>query len=314
VATLLAAQPITQAAATDLARDLDLTDDEVVYLLGLAGKVKHSPGKFARALGGKYIGLLFEKPSLRTRLTFELAIKQLGGDAVVSEGPVGAREPLKDVARNLERWVQGIVARTFSQSTIEELARWSSVPVINALSDLYHPCQALADVFTLKERFGELRGLKLAFVGDGNNVAHSLMLSAVRLGIDFSLSTPEGYAPAPEIVAQAEGLAAVSGARLLVTNDPTAAVSGAHAVYTDVWTSMGKEKESAKRRKHFAGHQVNEALMAQARPDAVFMHCLPARRGEEVTDEVMESGQSVVFDQAENRLHAQKALLLMMLG
>ncbi len=314
MATLVAAQPITQVAAKDLVRDLDLTDDEVLYLLDLAGKVKGAPAKFARALSGKYISLLFEKPSLRTRLTFELAIKQLGGDAVVSEGPVGAREPLKDVARNLERWVQGIVARTFSQTTIEELAGWSSAPVINALSDLYHPCQALADVFTLQERFGELRGLKVAFVGDGNNVAHSLMLSAVRLGVDFAISTPEGYAPNAEIVAQAEGLAEVSGARLEVTDDPAVAVSGANAVYTDVWTSMGKEKESAKRRKHFAGHQVNEALMAQARPDAVFMHCLPAKRGEEVTDEVIESGQSIVFDQAENRLHAQKALLLMMLG
>jgi ornithine carbamoyltransferase len=313
VATLIAAQPITQVAATDLVRDLDLTDDEVQYLLDLAAKVKRTPAKFARALSGKYISLLFEKPSLRTRMTFELAIKQLGGDSVVSEGPVNGREPLKDVARNLERWVQGIVARTFSQTTIEELAGWSSAPVINALSDLYHPCQALADVFTLRERFGELRGLKLAFVGDGNNVAHSLMLSAVRLGVDFAISTPEGYAPNAEIVAQAEGLAAVSGARLQVTNDPAKAVAGASAVYTDVWTSMGKEKESVKRRKQFAGHQVNASLMALARHDAVFMHCLPAKRGEEVTDEVIESGQSIVFDQAENRLHAQKALLLMML-
>jgi len=314
VATLIAAQPITQVAATDLVRDLDLTDDEVQYLLDLAAKVKRVPAKFAKALTGKYISLLFEKPSLRTRMTFELAIKQLGGDSVVSEGPVDGREPLKDVARNLERWTQGIVARTFSQSTIEELASWSSAPVINALSDLYHPCQALADVFTLRERFGELRGLKLAFVGDGNNVAHSLMLSAVRLGVDFAISTPQGYAPNADIVAQAEGLAAVSGARLQVTNDPAKAVSGANAVYTDVWTSMGKEKESAKRRKDFAKHQVNGDLMALARHDAVFMHCLPAKRGEEVTDEVIESGQSIVFDQAENRLHAQKALLLMMLG
>jgi ornithine carbamoyltransferase len=275
--------------------------------------VKRAPAKFAKALTGKYISLLFEKPSLRTRMTFELAIKQLGGDSVVSEGPVDGREPLKDVARNLERWVQGIVARTFSQTTIEELASWSSAPVINALSDLYHPCQALADVFTLRERFGELRGLKLAFVGDGNNVAHSLMLSAVRLGVDFAISTPQGYAPNADIVAQAEGLAAVSGARLQVTNDPAKAVAGASAIYTDVWTSMGKEKESVKRRKQFAGHQVNADLMALARHDAVFMHCLPAKRGEEVTDEVIESGQSIVFDQAENRLHAQKALLLMML-
>jgi ornithine carbamoyltransferase len=313
VATLIAAHPISQVAATDLVRDLDLTDDEVQYLLDLAAKVKRTPAKFARALTGKYISLLFEKPSLRTRMTFELAIKQLGGDSVVSEGPVNGREPLKDVARNLERWVQGIVARTFSQTTIEELESWSSAPVINALSDLYHPCQALADVFTLRERFGELRGLKLAFVGDGNNVAHSLMLSAVRLGVDFAISTPQGYAPNADIVAQAEGLAAVSGARLQVTNDPAKAVAGASAIYTDVWTSMGKEKESVKRRKQFAGHQVNADLMALARHDAVFMHCLPAKRGEEVTDEVIESGQSIVFDQAENRLHAQKALLLMML-
>ena len=313
MATLIAAQPITQVAATDLVRDLDLTDDEVQCLLDLAAKVKRAPAKFAKALTGKYISLLFEKPSLRTRLTFELAIKQLGGDSVVSEGPVDGREPLKDVARNLERWVQGIVARTFSQTTIEDLASWSSAPVINALSDLYHPCQALADVFTLRERFGDLCGLKLAFVGDGNNVAHSLMLSAVRLGVDFAISTPQGYAPNADIVAQAEGLAAVSGARLQVTNDPAKAVAGASAVYTDVWTSMGKEKESAKRRKDFAKHQVNSDLMALARHDAVFMHCLPAKRGEEVTDEVIESGQSIVFDQAENRLHAQKALLLMML-
>ena len=313
MATLVAAQAITQVAATDLVRDLDLTDDEVGQLLDLAAQVKRTPAKFAKALSGKYISLLFEKPSLRTRLTFELAIKQLGGDSVVSEGPVDGREPLKDVARNLERWVQGIVARTYSQTTIEELARWSSAPVINALSDLYHPCQALADVFTLRERLGEIRGSKLAFVGDGNNVAHSLMLTALRLGIDVAISTPQGYAPNAEIVAQAEGLAAVSGARLQLTNDPAKAVAGANAVYTDVWTSMGKEKESARRRKEFALHQVNGGLMALARHDAVFMHCLPAKRGEEVTDAVMESPQSIVFDQAENRLHTQKALLLMML-
>ena len=314
MATVLAARPIAKVSAPNLVRDLDLTNDEVLGLLDLAGKVKRAPAKYARSLAGKYISLIFEKPSLRTRLTFELAIKQLGGDAVMFDGPVGAREPLKDVARNLERWVQGIVARTFSQSTVEELAHWSSAPVINALTDLYHPCQALADVFTLQERFGGLRGLKLAFVGDGNNVAHSLMLTAVRLGMDFTIATPAGYAPNAEIVSQAEGLAAISGGRLKVTNDPAEAVDNAHAVYTDVWTSMGQEKESAKRRKQFAGHQVNQDLMALARSNAVFMHCLPAKRGEEVTDEVMESERSIVFDQAENRLHAQKALLLMMLG
>jgi len=314
MATSIAVRPISKVAAHDFARDLDLTDDELTYLLGLAGRVKRAPSKFTRALSGKYISLLFEKPSLRTRLTFELAIKQLGGDSVTCEGPVGAREPLKDVARNLDRWVNGIVARMFSQNTIEELAEWSSAPVINALSDLYHPCQALADVFTLREQFGELRGLKLAFVGDGNNVAHSLMLTAARLGMDFAIATPEGYSPNAEIISQAEGLAAISGSRLELTCNPAEAVAGAHAVYTDVWTSMGHEQEQAQRREHFSPYQVNGNLMSMARPDAVFMHCLPAKRGEEVTDEVMESPRSIVFEQAENRLHTQKGLLLMMLG
>ncbi|MGA2588661.1 MAG: ornithine carbamoyltransferase [Bryobacteraceae bacterium] len=307
-------QRVTHISAPDLARDLDLSDDELSALLDLALDVKQSPRDYARALTGKYLGLLFEKASLRTRLTFELAIKQLGGDSVFSEGRIGAREPLKDIARNLDRWVHAIVARTFSQETIEELARWSSVPVINALSDLYHPCQALADVVTLKERFGDLAGLKLAFCGDGNNVAHSLMLTATRLGMDFAIATPHGYEPNPEIVAQADGLAAVNGSSLQLTDDPAEAVDGAHAVYTDVWASMGQEKEAVKRRKAFQPYQVNDALFALARPDAVFMHCLPAHREEEVTDSVMEHSRSVVFDQAENRLNAQKALLLMMLG
>ena len=307
-------QQTTRIAAPDLRRDLDLTDDELAALLDIALDMKQSPRDYARALQGKYIALLFEKASLRTRLTFELAIKQLGGDSVSTEGPIGAREPLADVARNLDRWVHAIVARTFSQDTIEELARWSSVPVINALSDVYHPCQALADVLTLKERFGDFAGLKLAFSGDGNNVAHSLMLSAARLGIDFAIATPHGYEPNPEIVAQADGLAAVSGSKLQLTDDSAEAVDGAHAVYTDVWASMGQEKEAAKRRKAFAGYQVNDALFALARPDAVFMHCLPAHREEEVTDSVIEHSRSVVFDQAENRLHTQKALLLMMMA
>jgi ornithine carbamoyltransferase len=299
--------------ASDLLRDLDLTDDELRYLLDLAGAVKRSPGDYAQALAGKSIALLFEKPSLRTRLTFELAIKQLGGDSLFFEAAIGVREPLKDVARNLDRWVNGIVARVFSQDTIDGLAQWSSVPVINALSDLFHPCQALADMQTIRERFGALQGLKLAFVGDGNNVAHSLMLSALRLGMDFALGCPQGYSPNPDIVAQAEGLGAVSGASLSIVHDPAEAVRGAHAVYTDVWASMGQEQEGATRRRDFRGYQVDDALFGRARPDAVFMHCLPAKRGEEVSDSVMECARSVVFDQAENRLHAQKALLLMML-
>jgi ornithine carbamoyltransferase len=305
---------ILKAQSPDILHDLDLTHDELFYLLDLAADVKRSPKDFAHALDNQSIALLFEKPSLRTRLTFELAIKQLGGGSVALDGPIGVREPLKDVARNLDRWVNGIVARVFSQDTVEGLAQWSNVPVINALSDVFHPCQALADVQTIREHFSNFSGLKMAFIGDGNNVAHSLMLTSLRLGMDFALGCPPGYTPNPDVVAQAEGLAAVSGASLLVTHNPSEAVDGAHAVYTDVWASMGQEQEAVERRHAFANYQVNDELFEQARPDAVFMHCLPAKRNEEVTDSVMESRRSVVFDQAENRLHAQKALLLMLLS
>jgi ornithine carbamoyltransferase len=304
---------ITRVSAPDLTRDLDLLDDEVAKLLDITHEIKQAPGRYGQALAGKSIAVLFEKPSLRTRLTFELAMQQLGGSVVSAEGPIGTREPLKDVARNLDRWVNAIVARTFSQDTIDELARWSSVPVINALSDRFHPCQALADMFTLSERFGELRGLRLAFVGDGNNVAHSLMLTCLRLGINFSIATPRGYQAHPDVVARARSVAAVSGAALAIGNDPEEAVSGANAVYTDVWASMGQESEAEKRRRDFTPYQVNEKLFALALPDAIFLHCLPAKRGEETTDAVIECPRSVVFDQAENRLHVQKALLLMML-
>jgi ornithine carbamoyltransferase len=303
-----------QTKAQDLTSDLDLSREEVLYLLDLALKVKSGPNRYATGLSGRYVTLLFEKPSLRTRLTFELAIKQLGGDCVSSIGPIGDREPLKDVARNLERWTNGIVARTFSQQTIDELAKWSRVPVINALSDLYHPCQILADLFTVKEKLGRLKGVKLAFVGDGNNVAHSLMLSASRLGMSFALAHPRAYAPNPDIVKQAQQFAQEDQASVTITDNPAEAVSGAHVVYTDVWASMGQEEEAAQRRQAFQPYQVNESLMAKALPEAIFMHCLPAKRGEETTDGVMEAENSVVFDQAENRLHAQKALLLMMLG
>ena len=301
-------------AAGKLTRDLDLTDSELLALLDLTSRVKNHAPRFAHALSGNYISLLFEKPSLRTRLTFELAIKQLGGDAVTSIGPIGDREPLKDVARNLDRWTQAIVARTFSQATIDDLSHWSSVPVINALSDLYHPCQALADIFTLQEQFEDLRGLKLAFVGDGNNVAHSLMLCAARLGMNFAIGCPKGYEPNPHIVDEAANIASITGAAIEITNNPIEAVSGAHAVYTDVWTSMGQEDENQQRLEDFAPYQVNASLFRHARPSARFMHCLPAKRGQEVTDEVIEATGSVVFDQAENRLHAQKALLLMLIG
>ena len=313
MAATLSTHPVWKAQTRDFTTDLDLTRDELSYLLELTSKVKGAPARYSRALASRYLTLLFEKPSLRTRLTFELAIKQLGGDCVVSVGPIGDREPLPDIARNLERWTNGIVARVFKQGTIDELAHWSSVPVINALSDLYHPCQALADVFTLKEKFATLKGLKVAFVGDGNNVAHSLMLCCSRLGVDFTLGCPAGYEPQEFIVEQSRAFGASAGATITVTNDPFEAVKSADAVYTDVWASMGQESESDARRKVFEAFQVNEALMAAGPKHMAFMHCLPAKRGQEVTDGVAESQNSVIFDQAENRLHAQKALLLMML-
>jgi ornithine carbamoyltransferase len=294
---------------TRLVSDLDLSTGSIERLLDLAGRIKRTPLRYSQSLAGRYLALLFEKPSLRTRLTFELAIKQLGGDAVNYAGHIDGREPVKDVARNLDRWTNGIVARVFSHSTIEEIAAWTNIPVINALSDLYHPCQVLADMQTLEERFGRLEGLKLAFIGDGNNVAHSLLLTAGRLGVHVAVATPSGYGPQAFIARQASALG-----RITVTNDPAEALADAHAVYTDVWTSMGQESESAARRSAFQPYQVDDAMFAKARPDAIFMHCLPAHRGEEVAEEVIESPRSVVFDQAENRLHAQKALLLMLLS
>jgi ornithine carbamoyltransferase len=298
-----------QPLARHLLSDMDLSVEALAHLLDLAGQIKRTPARFSKTLAGRYLSLLFEKPSLRTRLTFELAIKQLGGDSVNYAGPIGEREPIKDVARNLERWTQCIVARVFAQSTIEELAKWSHVPVVNALSDRFHPCQILADVLTLRERFGRLDGVKLAFVGDGNNVANSLMLTAGRLGVHVVIATPQGYRPDAGIVVQASAMGSIT-----VTQDPAEALAGADAVYTDVWTSMGQETESAERQRAFTPYQVDPSLFALAKPDAIFMHCLPAKRGEEVTDEVMESSRSAVFDQAENRLHAQKALLVMLLG
>ncbi len=304
-------QPASHARVVNFRHDLDLSTEHLHGVLDLARQMKQSRQRYASALKGRYVALLFEKPSLRTRMTFELAIKQLGGDFVTQIGLIAEREPIKDVARNLARWTDAIVARTYSQQTVEELAQWSELPVVNALSDLYHPCQALADMLTLKEHFGRLRGLKLAYVGDGNNVAHSLLLCCARFGIHCSIATPAGYEPAARIVKEASQLA--NGSQIEISNDPVSAVHSAHSVYTDVWASMGQESEAAERNKVFAAYQVNEELLGKARKDAVFMHCLPAKRGQEVTDAVIESAQSVVFDQAENRLHAQKALLLMLL-
>src|SRR5580704_2849326 len=311
---MTAAPAVTKIAHGDLTKDLDVTSEELVALLDLASDVKRSSEDYRSALAGKSIALLFEKPSLRTRMTFELAIQELGGFALVNEGRIGEREPLKDMARNLDRWVNAIVARTFLQKTVDGLAEWSKVPVINALSDMYHPCQALADMQTIREHFGDTRGIKFAFVGDGNNMANSLMLNAARLGMDFALATPKKYEASADIIAETRELAVRSGSRLIVTNDPAEAARGAHAIYTDVWASMGAENEAAERRTAFADYQVDDDLFMHAEPEAIFMHCLPAKRGEEVTDSVIESPRSVVFDQAENRLHAQKALLLMLLA
>ncbi|MEP7364811.1 MAG: ornithine carbamoyltransferase [Acidobacteriota bacterium] len=295
-------------------RDQDLTTGELGRLLSLAAEVKRSPKRYQTALAGRYVTLLFEKPSLRTRFTFELAVKQLGGDCVVSIGPIAEREPVMDVARNLARWTQAIVARVFLQQTVDDLAQFSGLPVVNALSDLYHPCQAFADLQTLVEKFGDVTGRKLVFVGDGNNVAHSLLLDCARLGIHMTVATPEGYEPNAGILTEAQIEGEKTGARIAHTYDAQEAVEGADAIYTDVWASMGQEKEATERQRVFAPYQVNEALMARARPNALFLHCLPAKRGQETTHEVMESAGSVVFDQAENRLHAQKALLLMLMG
>jgi len=301
----------------DLVSTRDLGPSGVDAVLHLAGIMKSRPADFHRALAGKQIVMFFEKPSLRTRLTFEAGMVSLGGTAMFVDQTherIDARETLSDVAHNLERWVDLIVLRTFSQQTIAGMAQHASIPVINALSDLEHPCQALADYLTLLERFGDFKNRCLAYVGDGNNVAHSLLLTCACLGSSIRVATPEAYGPNPQIVAEARAIAAETGAEIQLLTDPHEAVAGADAIYTDAWTSMGQEKEERKRAQIFPPYQVNVDLMAEAAPHAVFMHCLPAHRGFEVTDAVIDSPQSVVFEQAENRLHVQKAILYLLLG
>jgi len=305
------------AAPRDLVTGAELSAAQLHELLQLSGEVKAHPERFRGALSRKFLALLFEKPSLRTRVSFEIGMQSLGGGSVFldfSAARLGERENVRDVARNLERWVHVIAARTFAQSTIEELAVNASIPVINGLSDRYHPCQILADFFTLEERLGNLRGLKLTFVGDGNNVCHSLMLAGARLGVHLRMATPPGYRPDPAIVAEARQAAKETRAKIELLIDPVEAVEGAQAVYTDAWASMGQEHEATERAKVFASYQVNDELLAHAAPDAFFMHCLPAHRGQEVTEAVLESPRSLVYDQAENRMHAQKALLLTLLA
>jgi ornithine carbamoyltransferase len=279
--------------------------------------MKTRPADFRKALTGRQMVMFFEKPSLRTRLTFEAGMASLGGTTMFIDQTherLDAREKLSDVAHNLERWVDLIVLRTYSQQTIEGMAQHASVPVINALSDLEHPCQALADYLTLAERYGDLKDRCLAYVGDGNNVAHSLLLTCACLGSSIRVATPSGYAPNPEIVAAAREIAEETGAGIQLLNDAHEAVAGADAIYTDAWTSMGQERQENERARIFPPYQVNAELMAEAAPHAVFMHCLPAHRGLEVTDAVMDSAQSLIFEQAENRLHVQKAILYLLLG
>ena len=304
-------------AGEDLCSIADLSSAEVRAILKLGHDVKRNPRQYRHTLDVKQMVLMFEKASLRTRLAFETGINTMGGNAIFvdqTNQPLGERETIADVARNLERWVDVIVLRTYAHDTITEMAANARVPVVNALSDFEHPCQALADFMALEEHFGAAAGLNFTYVGDGNNVCHSLMLTGAQLGTNVTVATPRGYSPDIEIVTKAREIAAVNGCEIRLLQDPQAAAEGADAIYTDVCVSMGLEHESTKRAPIFRPFQVNEALMSKATPTAVFMHCLPARRNEEVTDAVIDGPQSIVFDQAENRLHAQKALLLLLLG
>jgi ornithine carbamoyltransferase len=297
----------------------DLTAQDVAALFELAAeiKAKRRQGVLHPILSGKTLAMIFEKPSLRTRVTFEAGMTQLGGHAIYltpTDILLGQRETVQDAARNLERWVDGIVARTFSHQTVERLASYSRIPVINGLTDTHHPVQILCDLFTLWEKRGRVQGLRVVFVGDGNNVCASWVQGAAKMGLHFTLACPKGYGPDAGLLARAEEQARASGATLAVVHDPAAAARGADVLYTDVWTSMGQEEERARRLKDFQGFQVDDALVRLAAPDALVMHCLPAHRGEEITDEVIEGPHSIVFDEAENRLHLQKAILVTLLG
>ena len=315
-------QTISQPAiATVPGRDLvsirDLSPIDVESIFHLASMMKARPEDFRTALAGKHIAMFFEKPSLRTRLTFEAGISGLGGSVSFVDQRherLDARETLSDIAHNLERWVNGIVLRTFAHETVEGIAEYACVPVINALSEVEHPCQALADYFTLQERFGNLKKICLVYVGDGNNVMRSLLLTAALLGSKIRIAAPVGYGPDSQVLADAKDIAKQTGAKIEVMTDPHKAVRNADAVYTDAWTSMGHEHESEERNRIFPPYQVNDELMSGAAPHAVFMHCLPAHRNEEVTDEVIDSVHSVVFEQAENRLHVQKAILALLVA
>ncbi len=293
----------------------DLSRDAALQMFALAADLKQrwKAGRRGAPLAGRTLALIFEKPSLRTRVTFEVGIIQLGGRAVHLSGHeigLGTRESVPDVARNLSRWVDGIAARVYAHETVETLARHASIPVINGLSDLEHPCQALADFFTLWERGVDFTSMRLAWVGDGNNVCHSVLILGALLGASLVVACPPGYAPEERVQATVRRL----GGRLEITDDPGRAAAGADVVYTDVWTSMGQEAEREQRLEAFSRYQVNAAVVGAAKSTALVMHCLPAHRGEEITDAVLDGPQSIVLDQAENRLHAQKAVILTLLG
>ncbi len=294
----------------------DLSPYQFSKILDLTQEIKDRPRRFRNKLKNKTLAMIFEKASLRTRMTFEIGMRQLGGEAVYlspSEIQIGTRETPYDVGKNLELLVDAIMIRTFAHQNIIDLAQACRIPVINGLTDLLHPCQSMADFFTIKEKRRGLANSKLAYVGDGNNVCHSLLFTAAKAGSKISVATPPGYEPQPEIIKQAEKDAQETGGSFSFTNNPADAVEAADAVYTDTWASMGQENEKEKRAEIFAPYQVNKELMAKAKKDALFMHCLPAHRGEEVTDDVIDSSQSVVYNQAENRLHVQKAILLLLL-
>ncbi|MGA8366508.1 MAG: ornithine carbamoyltransferase [Candidatus Acidiferrales bacterium] len=310
----VAATPLS--LKNDLLTGMEWNPARVREFFRLSTDMKARPQHYQGALAGRFLAMIFEKPSLRTRVTFEVGIASLGGSAVFLDHTLthlGERESIRDIAKNLERWVQGIIARVFAQEALEEMAESASIPVINALSDRFHPCQALSDFFTLEERFAGLRGLKLAYIGDGNNMCHSLLTIGARVGAHIRVATPAGYEPAADVVAEAKAVARQTSGKIELLHSPEEAVAGAQAVYTDVWTSMGQEEEAAARQAAFAGYQVNEALFSQAAKDAVFLHCLPAHRGMEVAASVMDSPRSIVYDQAENRLHVQKAILYTLL-
>jgi len=294
----------------------DLSPYQFSQIMDRAREIKEKPHRFRDKLKNKIMAMIFEKPSLRTRMTFETGMLQLGGKAIYlapTDIQMGTRETPYDVGKNLERWVDIVMIRTFDHKSAVDLAQSCGIPVINALTDLLHPCQAMADFFTLKEEKGDLARLKLAFVGDGNNVCHSLLFAAAKTGANISVATPAGYEPNPDVINQAVQDGQETEFEVFMTTDPTEAVQDADVVYTDAWTSMGQEAEKTKRSEIFSPFQVNRELMALAKQSAVFMHCLPAHRGEEVTDDIIDSAQSIVFDQAENRLHVQKAIMLLLI-